>query len=428
MARSCSVVLLTIGVSVAGITNAALADDLLFPNYLQPKTSTLSPELDGIPRQAAGFRPVKAEETSPSHEKAAPQRAPRAAANSRAAERPEVFPSSLAYGPESERVPLAPSKLGVTSQGSKALAQAAEPTPAQQHEQNKKQAEQKKDGGPQQVVPEIAPQEYDVFRDNAATLGAGKLEVAATLGYIKNNGLVQYDRAATASGSVRWGVYSGLELGVNVPYYVDWRTTQVNFGTLSTESIASFGDVTAQVTYNVLKESADLPAIHVSAGATFPTGASPYFFPTGYQAGQNPINSLIGYQSRGQWGYFGNVLFVKTVDPLVLFGGFGFDESIDTTVMSHRVSWPTKFVYQAGVALGVSERTSLGFTLLGSYQGNVKVDGVAVAQTSTEPILGRISIVQRLFDPNTFVEPSLAWGLSKDAPNLIVNVTVRRRF
>jgi hypothetical protein len=420
-----SAVLLTFGALMTCATHAALADDLLFPNYLQPKSSPLSPQLDGGSRQAQSFQPVETTESA-SQKKSAAQRAPKAAANAREVERPEIFPSRLAYGPEEERVPLAPSKVRLYSR-SKAMAQANEPTPSQQEEQNRKQAE-KKNGGPQPVVPEVAPQEYDVFRDNAATLGSGKIEAAFTLGYTKNNGLIQYDRAVNASGSLRYGVMNGLELGLNVPYYVDWRTTQVNFGTLSTESIASFGDVTAQATYNVLKEGADYPAIHVSGGVTFPTGASPYYFPTGYQAGQNPINSLIGYQSRGQWGYFGNVLFVKTVDPLVLFGGFGFDQSIDTTVFSHKISWPTKFVYQAGVAFGVSERTSLGFTLLGSYQGNVKVDNITVAQTATEPILDRVSIVQRLFDPNTFAEPSLAWGLSKDAPNLVVNLTVRRRF
>lgn len=269
--------------------------------------------------------------------------------------------------------------------------------------------------------------EYSIVRENVATLAARSYELSAGIGYVKNNTQLQSDRAFSGYVSGRFGIFDGVELGVNVPYYYSYRYTQ----TSPTESVAnraaSLGDSTVQATALVVKESETLPAVNVSVGATLPTGARPYFIDPRASAGANPIDPLFGRQSRGEWGGFANLQFVKTYDPVLLFAGFGIDQSADSSYQGRQLRWPTRFTYNAGFSFIVSATSTIGFALIGAYQGDLRVDGVRARLSQSEPIVGRLTLSQRLA-PNFYIEPSVGIGLSNDAPSVSAALAIRKRF
>lgn len=277
--------------------------------------------------------------------------------------------------------------------------------------------------------PEVANDnpEFSVVRENVATLSSRSFEIAAGIGYTKNASLLQSDRAFTSFISGRYGIFDGVELGVNLPYYYSYRYTQVSPTELEANRAASMGDTLVQVTALVSKETPNLPAVNATIGAVIPTGARPYYFGEAYRPGNNPIDPLFGRQSRGEWGAFGNVQFVKTYDPVVLFAGFGAEYSFATAHQGYEVEWPIRFNYNAGFSFIMSNTSTLGFALIGSYQGDVRVNGARAKNTQSEPIVGRLTLTQRLA-PNFYIEPSVGIGLSKDTPQVSASLTVRKRF
>ena len=75
----------------------------------------------------------------------------------------------------------------------------------------------------------------------------------------------------------------------------------------------------------------------------------------------------------------------------------------------------------------LSEKSTLGVQVNGSYADKLLVDKRRVPASELEPIVVRTSLVQRVF-ANTFVEPELTAGLTNNAPNLGLAVGLRHRF
>lgn len=268
---------------------------------------------------------------------------------------------------------------------------------------------------------------YGIVRENVATLSAKAFELSAGVGYVHNASLFQSDRAVSANLGARVGLLDGVEFGVNVPYYHSHRVTQVGPGVFSTGVVSSFGDATAQITALALRETATLPAVNVTVGAILPTGSSPYVFGSRYISGQNPIDPFIGRQSRGEWGTFGGVQFSKIVDPLILFAGFGYEYSFAHSVQSHRLAWPINWTYNFGLAFALTDNSTLGFAINGSYQRNLLVDGAAIANTGTEPVVARLSLSEKIAQ-GAYLEPSVGFGITKDAPNVTFGVALRKQY
>ena len=86
-----------------------------------------------------------------------------------------------------------------------------------------------------------------------------------------------------------------------------------------------------------------------------------------------------------------------------------------------------RYNYNAGFSLALSDKTTLGFSINGTYQNNLLVNGRTVPQSSLEPTLARLSVIQRI-DKYLFLEPSVAFGLNSYSPNTQFDLGVRARF
>ena len=280
---------------------------------------------------------------------------------------------------------------------------------------------------PQQPKRDLTPSEFNVFRDSAATLSQNKAEASIGFNYQKRSSLLQSDRAALAFANFRYGLLDGVEVSLNVPYYYSMRSTQITSSRFIDVPLHGVGDISAQVSAIAIKETTDWPALVATANISAPTGRTPISFGKAYSIGGNPIDPFVSYQTQGDTSGGVSAQIYKTIDPLIVFAGVGVQYALPQTIQRHSVRYEPQLTYNMGFAFAVNEKTTLGFQVNGSYQRNFKVDGATVAGTSQEPILARVVVVQRIA-PDTYIEPSVGVALSKDAPDAILGLTLRRRY
>jgi len=282
-----------------------------------------------------------------------------------------------------------------------------------------------------------APQELQVLRDNSVMLKPRGGEISTKVGYSPRKGFTQSDRSVLANTSVRYGVFDWLELGVNVPYGFSTRSSTLSPTRVVTKQIMDWGDVTVQANARVLEQTDTLPGTVVSLGAIFPTGPRPYDW-TNYSLSTsgsggvsastpNPNDPFTAFFSRAAWGLKSNLQFYKTVDPIILFWGGGVDYLFSQHINGYNVQNGLRYNYNFGFSFAASEKTTLGFSINGSFQDNLLVNGSKVVGSIGEPIFARLSLIQRI-GKDFFLEPSFSFGLNTYAPDYVIALGVRDRF
>lgn len=278
-----------------------------------------------------------------------------------------------------------------------------------------------------------APQELNVLRENAVTLKPSGFELSTEFDYLSRESQLQHDRGVTSTTTLRYGVFNWLELSATIPFGYTNRTTDISPAQSINRVVSGFGDLTLQANAKVFEQSRNWPGVVLSLGVLVPTGPDPYDFTNyGFEssvsaATANPRNPLYDYFSLGQWGIHTNVQFYKTVDPIILFFGLGLDRIFPTTQNGYTVDAYTRFNYNFGMSFALSEKTTLGFSVNGSYAPNIRVNGGNIFQTSIEPTVARITVIQRVFK-NVWLEPSTGFGLNQDTPDFVLGLGLRARF
>jgi hypothetical protein len=125
----------------------------------------------------------------------------------------------------------------------------------------------------------------------------------------------------------------------------------------------------------------------------------------------------------GHWSVGGGVSLVKTLDPVVLFGRVGY---IVTIEKNGRDPGDEVF-YQAGVGYSLNDRVSFNMQVVGAYVQDANLDNHKVSDSSLE-ILSLQFGVTVLATKRLFVEPVVNFGLTADAPDVIIGVNVPFRF
>jgi hypothetical protein len=283
-------------------------------------------------------------------------------------------------------------------------------------------------GGPQkQAARDLTPSEFNVFRDNAATLAQHHMEFALGAAYQKRNSALQSDRAALGFFNFRYGLMDGVEASLNVPFYYATRTTQISQSSTHFDSQSGIGDISAQISAIAVKETADWPALVAIGRLAMPTGKSPISFNGAYLVSGNPIDPLANYQTSGNWIPGVAAQIYKTLDPIIVFAGGGVNFPLPQSIQGHYIQYPPQFTYNMGFAFAVNEKTTFGIQVNGAVEGNYWVDGATVQQSEQEPISARLVLVQRVAR-DTYIEPAVTFGLSKDAPDAQLELTLRHRY
>lgn len=281
--------------------------------------------------------------------------------------------------------------------------------------------------------PNDAAQETFVFRENSVTLKPARIEASTQFAYIRANGFLQTDRAFASTSALRVGVFDWMEVGVTVPVFSATRSRLVGPFASQEQTVRGLGDVGLQASMRVHEQTEGTPGVVLSVGGILPTGISPYRFafyqPDRDQRGYNPnpTNLNGNYLSRGVGGITGNLQLYKTLDPVIVFVGGGVQHFFDARINSHTVQPGMTYTYNLGFSFALSEKSTLGLQVNGSYASKLLVDKRRVPESQLEPVVVRTSLVQRVF-ADTFLEPELTAGLTNNAPNLGLALGLRHRF
>jgi hypothetical protein len=272
-----------------------------------------------------------------------------------------------------------------------------------------------------------ALRDLTVIRDQAVTVKKGGVDVGFNLKYIRATTYQQFSRAIIGTGSIRYGILPGVETSLTVPAYLATRMTQVGPDNYYTTNIKAMGDISGQVTASLFKETIDWPGVFGYVAVTAPTGPDPYWIEPGMRPFAQPINPLYFTQSSGHWNGTVGVTFVKTLEPIIMFGGLSYTHYLQREFAGSVMQPADRYTYNFGFGLAVSERTMIGASVQGIYQQNIVMDGIPRDGTNSEAVMLNLSLSQRI-SMGFYFEPSVTIGMTSDAPSATMTVGVRKSF
>ena len=278
-----------------------------------------------------------------------------------------------------------------------------------------------------------APQELNVLRENSVTLKPRGFEISQELNYSTRRTQLQRDQGLVANTSIRYGLFQWLELSASIPVGYTDRTTNIALDQSTRRTVSGLGDITVQVNAKVLDQTENLPGVVISLGLIAPSGGNPYDFRNyrlnqpGFTPTPNPGNPFAYSYSRGAWGGHTNAEFFKTVDPLILFFGFGVDVTAQQKFSGFTIDAGLRYNYNLGLSFALSEKTTLGFSVAGSYSPDLKVNGRKVFDSRSNPTYARLTVIERLMR-DVYLEPSLTFGLNPDTPDFGLGLGACARF
>jgi hypothetical protein len=216
--------------------------------------------------------------------------------------------------------------------------------------------------------------------------------------------------------SARVGLPWRSQIQVSVPF--DWKrdSSALGDGTEVTHSAAHIGDVQVELSHQFLTESGWRPDLVGGVTWRAPTGLDPY---------KAPVVSVAN--GEGSNGVSARLTVLKTIDPLVVFStlsyshNFSYPESFGQVQAGDAVDW------QLGGLLAVSPDTSLSFGFDQQFKMDTRVDGARIAGSDGVAAAAQFGLDQVL-NSRTLLDISLSVGLTRDAPNYVLMVSVPIRF
>ncbi|MDD5730345.1 MAG: transporter [Candidatus Omnitrophica bacterium] len=209
--------------------------------------------------------------------------------------------------------------------------------------------------------------------------------------------------------STKYGLLENLQGELRVPYRYEYdRTTDNTQGTETSLKKGGLGDIELSLSRQIAFEHGLVPDTVFSI-----TGKS--------ITGQDPYNHPIGL-GTGHWGVRTGLVFVKSSDPAVIFGGLNYSWSARRKFDNFGKVEPGSSVgYTLGAAIALSYQTAINFAFDHSVTFKMKKDGVNVNGS----FLNSASLKTGFnwsFSKNASVDFSISHGLTTDAPDYVVEL------
>jgi hypothetical protein len=214
---------------------------------------------------------------------------------------------------------------------------------------------------------------------------------------------------------VRYGICDRLQAFADVPF--GWSNTENSYpGFDDFTNQTGIGDVSAGLSW----------LIHKSCGCSYDPDIVATFSITAPTADVSPLQGIIEPPNTmlgsGFWYGYWNVLFIHTVDPVILFYGFGSRHGLSTEFEGFDIQPGDQYYYRAGLGFAVNEKLTLSSALTGWYITDPYLDGVRIAGLAMEPVTLRFAAtINRPCD--RYIEPFVELGLTPDAPDARVGLT-----
>jgi len=217
-------------------------------------------------------------------------------------------------------------------------------------------------------------------------------------------------RAFIAPFSLRYGLSKKMELFTAIPLGLSLFERD-NVLTESHEEAGMLGDITAGFVYQVPKTRFQLPETAFNFSVTTPTSSSSVAALSGDQA-------TLG---NGVWKLGMGFNFVESVDPIVFFGGLGYQYQFAENNRGFRIQRGDAFNYYFGAGFAVSDDISVSAQVSGLLQDKTSVSGLVIPNSDIEPMSVRLGFMRRL-SLKSRIQPSIDFGLTRDAADATVSL------
>ena len=218
---------------------------------------------------------------------------------------------------------------------------------------------------------------------------------------------------STATLGLRAGLRGNSQVEVRLPWVAAQEsTTAAAAGLQQNERRTGVGDVELQVTQQLGRSRSGRPALLASAHVRLPTGD--------FEPGRPSTGS--GFVTAQ-----GALTAVKRQDPLVFFGTVSYGVSRSHSYVGSRLRPGNTVGLRAGTLLAASPETSLRTALDISRSDRSRFNGQEVAGTSVTSGVVELGL-SSLIGPRALLDVNLGFGITPDAPDLRLSVSIPVRF
>ncbi|MDB5447834.1 MAG: hypothetical protein JWQ97_3151 [Phenylobacterium sp.] len=224
------------------------------------------------------------------------------------------------------------------------------------------------------------------------------------------------DDQLRASATFRLGLPWASQAEVRVPYAWLRRSRSLGDGTQAINEGSGLGDVEVTFSHQLARERGWRPDLVGAVSWRFDTGRDPF------RARVAAVAPGSGTQEFGA-----RLTALKSSDPMVFFTTLSYAHDLAAQESAGAIQFGDSIGLDLGAVLSVSPETSLTFGLSQAFRSRTQVDRIAVPGSDTAAaslLLG----FDRVLTPNLLLDLSLGVGLTRDAPDYTIQLSLPFRF
>jgi hypothetical protein len=257
----------------------------------------------------------------------------------------------------------------------------------------------------------------EVFlREEKILLKKGQSEIEIGFSYSENTFLYQGNtiRSLTLLFTGRYGITNDLLVYIIAPFHYNYNEILTEGKSEYHKSIG-LGDLRGGVNYQIMYEGFRKPDLMLSLEIKSNTGKSPYNTP--------PDKAPLG---TGHWECSVGLKSVRTIDPVVLFAGVDYTFVFERKIKGNKIKPGDSIHLELGTGFALNDEISMSFRTIGSYTFQPKENNKEYGKIST-PFLFNFSLV-KILGESKFIQPSVSFGITNDATDLILGTSYIQQF
>lgn len=216
-------------------------------------------------------------------------------------------------------------------------------------------------------------------------------------------------RSADGNLVARYGLADDVEFDLIIPFTFVEQEQDINplesEPTLERTDHVGLSDVAWAVRYAAYREDGIWPDVVFSLNAKSPTGDEDRGLGT------------------GNWNVGGAVTLVKTIDPVVFFGGLGYTAALE----SEGFDPGDQILYSVGMGFSLNDQVAFSTSLIGAAVRRASLNGAELIGSGVDFNTLLFATTVRLAE-GLFLEPFVGFGLTKESGDFIVGINVPYRL
>jgi hypothetical protein len=219
-----------------------------------------------------------------------------------------------------------------------------------------------------------------------------------------------------ASAGLRLGLPWASQVELRVPFGWLRQSRTLGDGTHIVNEDGGLGDVELTLSHELFREQGWRPDLTGAVSWRFPTGRDPF---RAAVAAVEPGTGLHELTAR--------LTALKSSDPMVFFTTLSYAHDLAHTEPAGTFQMGDAFGLDLGAVLAVSPSTSMTFGLSQQFRERSQIDGVGAPGTDTVASSLQIGF-DRVLTPKLLLDLTLGVGLTHDAPDYSVQISLPYRF